>query len=66
MVGRVRAAAKDFYQREQELPGAVVVNGAEVEDARTAVAELGLKVSVARNGGCLVPEVWLGWSRKQK
>jgi len=59
---RIEAAVVDFYRRRRSLPAVVVVHPSEADAAEAALKALDLKkVRVEPSGGCLVPEVWLGW-----
>jgi len=58
----LRQAMTDFYRRHNTLPVEVVVHKTLVEQAQAALRALDLpKLPVRGSGGCLVPEVWLGW-----
>ena len=58
---RLRRAVRGFYERHgRRLPAALAVARVEVEGARAAARGLDLGMPVVVNGGCLVPEVWLG------
>ena len=62
----LRQALTDFYRRRGgALPAEIVVHTSLVEQARAALAALDLpQLPVRGSGGCLMPEVWLGWEEE--
>ncbi len=56
---RVSAAVAAYRRAYGTTPVGIAVNPREVEDARRAVAALGMDLEVQTVGGCLAPEVWL-------
>jgi hypothetical protein len=59
LAGRIKAAVAHFYQTRQALPGAVIVNKRNLDDAGAAVQALGLRLPVVVCGGAHLCEVWL-------
>ena len=58
----IKAAVADFYRRHRSLPVELVVHKTLVEQAQAALGALDLPRPPVRGaGGCLIPEVWLGW-----
>lgn len=57
--GSVKTALADFQRLFQRMPGELVVNRKNEQQANEIAREIGLLLPVGTSGGCLVGELWL-------